>query len=125
MIKGFLVKSEFVFTGTVCRGIRTNCYYFFSWQMGIGWKGRVPDKLLLLFRWGREGAYAGLEGPRSGCCLGNNGGGSRNPGKPGQKGMKTRLEQKNGWTAEKASSGKSFEFLPMYGIMESWGLRKK
>ena len=93
--------------------------------MGIGWKGRAPDKLLLLFRWGREGAYAGLERPRSGCCLGNNGGGSRNPGKPGQKGMETRLEQKNGWTAEKASSGKSFEFLPMYGIMESWGLRKK
>ena len=124
MIKGLLVNLNLCLQGRSA-GVSGQTVTIFSWQMGIGWKGRAPDKLLLLFRWGREGAYAGLEGPRSGCCLGNNGGGSRNPGKPGQKGMKTRLEQKNGWTAEKASSGKSFEFLPMYGIMESWGLRKK
>lgn len=39
--------------------------------------------------------------------------------------MKTRFEQKGGWTAEKVPSVKSFEFLPMYGIMEAWDLRKK
>ena len=49
MIKGLLVKPEFVLTGTVYRGIRTNCYYF----SGGGGKKPTPD-------WKGRGAVVAL-----------------------------------------------------------------
>ena len=75
MIKGFLVKPEFVFTGTVCQGIRTNCYYFFladgnrlerqgsrqtvtTFPVGEGRSlrriGRAAERLLPWQQWRRE-----------------------------------------------------------------------